>query len=732
MMTPQLPRRAVALACLATLTCSLGALADTATNHPANDPAAPAAGTSAQAATAAASPPTPISASAPADGKAVLPAVKVSGKSDDQAQVAPGGKVATAAHLGLLGNTDVMDAAFNITSFTAELLKDQAARTVGDVLLNDPSVQYTTNSGHLIENFTIRGFDVAATDLALNGSYGLLSTNHVPVELLERVELLKGPNALLGGLSPSGGVGGMINLVTKRAGTTPLTELTTSYSSGSYGQVQLDVGRRFLDNKLGVRVNAVYGDGETGVKDQEKGRKLMAVALDYQGSDWNASLDAYANRETIDNGSPGMYQMTTLGQVVTPPDSDTNMFRGTHGQADAYGALLRGEYRINDKLSTYASVGGSNTTADGLQFGTRVIVKNTAGDAAGYIYNISQITHSRTGEVGLNAQFDTGVVQHRLNLAANFMSYDYWLANVAITNYAQNIYNPVTPVFPATPTTVPQSRDDEYSGLAMADTLAMLNDRLLVTVGGRYQRVNSEHAFSPAVAVVAKPFGENASLYANYIEGLSPGATVGVGYANAGETFSPYKTEQMEAGLKLRQGGFTHTFSVFHITKPSVVTNTATNTQTVDGKQRNQGLEWNVAGQLLSNLTLQGGWSYTEAVYKRSATASLTGKSAYGVPTQAISLGAEWQTPLPGVSLNGRVIHTGEQWLNSANTLRLPAWTRVDLGASYKTKIAQTPVALRAFVENVADRNYWSGVFNDGFAMLSSPRTVRLSATVAF
>jgi len=108
----------------------------------------------------------------------------------------------------------------------------------------------------------------------------------------------------------------------------------------------------------------------------------------------------------------------------------------------------------------------------------------------------------------------------------------------------------------------------------------MADKRIQLTVGGRFQQVNSENfnvvtgaptssygqnALSPAVAVLVKP-RENVSVYANYIQGLEQGDTVGPNFANAGTVFLPYKTTQYEAGVKVDWGKLTTTVSLFQIT----------------------------------------------------------------------------------------------------------------------------------------------------------------------
>src|SRR3546814_14748495 len=108
---------------------------------------------------------------------------------------------------------------------------------------------------------------------------------------------MRGPSALLSGMAPVDNIGGTVNLVTKRATAEPITNFTTSYSSDSYFQGHVDVGRRFgEEQRLGIRFNGAYGSGDTGVEDQKKQRRLGALALDYQGNKCGVSLVPYTSR----------------------------------------------------------------------------------------------------------------------------------------------------------------------------------------------------------------------------------------------------------------------------------------------------------------------------------------------------------------------------------------------------------------------------------------------------
>ncbi len=660
--------------------------------------------------------------------------------------VAPGGQAATGARLGILGNVDVLDAPVSINAYTAELIQEQQARTLADVLQSDPSVRFTTNSGHMLEHFRIRGLDVNGPSTMLNGLYGIAPKGHIPTEFLERVEVIRGPSALLSGMSPDENIGGTVNLVTKRAGAQPITTFTTSYSSDSYFQGHVDVGRRFGEEKrLGIRFNGVYGSGDTGVEDQKKQRRLGALAIDYQADNWGLKLDAYSSREKIENGSQGMYGLATtrrnvvgVGELVDVPDSDLNMFKGTHGTYEDEGFALRGDFKLNDNLNAYASVGASNSAGKGLMFGTRVIVTELDGTAAGYLYNVHTITRGRVAEVGLDGKFNTGSVFHNIKASASWLNHKEGTANNPLEGWPQNIYDPLDPpAFPGDPGVPNYSIDNILTSFALADTMDIADGKVLLTLGARLQRVKQtlqdydESRLSPSVGIVVKPWGENTSLFANYMEGLSPGETVPTGwdYVNEGDSFKPLVSKQAEFGLKQRLGTFTHTLSAFQIDRPTLVDEGVGGGMyrlTEGGKQRLRGIEWNMFGKISPTLSVLGGVAFMDAKQRD------TGLDSYGVPNWTANLGLDWATPVNGLNVGGRVVYTGKQWADTGNTLEMPSWHRFDLNARYATTVANTPVTFNLYVENVTGREYWSGLFTSGYLMPASPRTVRLAATFEF
>ncbi len=180
---------------------------------------------------------TPTDRDAAADPKAqaeqplALPATEIVASADASAdgltQPYAGEQVARGGRVGILGNRDYMETPFTSTSYTSQLIQDQQARSVSDVLQNDPSVRVARGFGNFQELYVVRGFPLFSDDISYNGLYGLLPRQYVAAEFIERVEVFRGANTFLNGAAPGGsGIGGAINILPKRAPNEPLTRLT--------------------------------------------------------------------------------------------------------------------------------------------------------------------------------------------------------------------------------------------------------------------------------------------------------------------------------------------------------------------------------------------------------------------------------------------------------------------------------------------------------------------------
>lgn len=671
-------------------------------------------------------------------------------KSGRKVESYAGGQVAKKANLGLFGDADIFDTPFNITSYTEKVIEDQQARTLADVLMNDASVRFTTSNGHMSENFSVRGLDVNESEIALNGMYGLAPANHVPTEFLERVEVLKGPSALLYGMSPGGAVGGTVNIVTKTADEEPLTRLTTEYTSSLHKGVHLDLGRRFGENReWGMRLNIARNDGATGVHDQEKERTFGSINLDYQGEKFRAYLDAFNHEENFTGGSSAMFGfLSSVTQLPKAPDGDTNLFAGVHSQTHNKGAMLRSEYDFNKNLTAYANIGYLKNDYKGFINGTRSNSTDALGNYSGQTFYLRGYKDAVSSEVGVKQKFTTGAVEHQMVLSATKVDIESGTINKASAKYPSNIYHPVKPILATDPGAAPKTGENTLTSVALADTLSFNKDKYKLILGVRNQKVNSksykatgevaksynDNAITPAIAFVIKPWAtKSTSFYANYIEGLSAGQTVNdVNAVNNGEVLAPYKTKQKEIGVKWDTGNYANTVSLFQVDKPGDPSlNSTTKIYDSNGKQRNKGVEWTTFGQVSDSVHVLGGVTYMRATYADKADKTLNGNSAYGVPKWQANLGFEFDsTSVPGLSFSTRAVYTGEEYANAKNTAKLPSWVRYDVGMQYKTLMQGNPTVFRFNVENLLDKNYWSGTFNDGYLTIGNGRTYKLSMTM--
>lgn len=661
-----------------------------------------------------------------------------------------GGQVATGGSLGMLGSRDFMEMPFNFTSFTSQQIRNQQATSVAEVLVNDPSVRATGGErGGESDTFTIRGFPLDSTDMSFNGLPGLAPIYKSSTDYIERVELLKGPSALLNGMSPTGSVGGTIDVIPKRADDDPLTRVTADYRMISQYGGAVDIGRRFGENKqFGIRVNASHRQGDTGVDHQNSKSTMGSIGLDYRGERLRVSADYVGQEQRTEGNTRGL----ALADGLDVPDAPNA--RRNAGQSWEYFKTRnnvvagRAEYDFTDKTTGFAGIGHTRGRFTALMGNPTII--NDAGDTVTNDLPAKFIFDTTSARVGLRTEFDTGVIGHSVTLAGDYLlRKSGFMFSGCATPTESNIYHPIDVPEPACgpmPDDVPWNARTTLTSVALADTLSYQGDLVQLTLGARQQRVKSENfdtatgartslydedALTPMVGLVVRPW-QQVSFYGNYIEGLSAGQSAPPEATNAGEVFAPYKSKQYEVGVKYDSGSFAATLAAFQLKKPSG--NMVDNVFSINGEQRNRGLELNVFGTVTRGVRLLGGATLYDAELTKTPGGVNNGNRPINVPRFQANLGAEWDLPaLPGLTLTSMLVYNSTQYVDQANTQELPAWTRVDLGARYRTKISGTPTVFRLNVYNVFNKNYWTGPAADyGSLYLGAPRTVMLSASFDF
>ncbi|MEX5566381.1 TonB-dependent siderophore receptor [Pseudomonas sp. SZ57] len=692
--------------------------------------------------------PAPESASA---GLQLAPTSIVGDSGATDGQEYAGGQVARKGSQGMLGSRDFMETPFSMTTYTKDAVKNQQARTLGDLIASDPSVRATNPAGGRYEQFTIRGFSLFNSDVSYNGLYGILPTYTIDMEMAERVDILKGPSQLINGISPRGSVGGGINVVPKRATDKPITELTTSYASKGQVGAAVDVARRFgEDDKFGIRFNGVKQSGDTEWDHQSVDRDMAVLGLDFRGDRLRLSTDiGHTERDT-----DAPQERVQVGANAKVPNA--NDVRDNYAQSwskartkDTFGAV-NAEYDLSDSVMLYGGVGARKSNHDFLRHA--VSVTNDAGDFSVQPRDFTRDENVRTATAGARSWFNTGPVSHEVNLAASYFYMDFENGGARYAAAPSNLYNPVDTPTPSNPTRADSKvyTENRFSGVALTDTLGFFEDRLLLTLGARWQRVKvddwtddvkgdtayDEEKVSPSGGILYK-VTDDFSVYANYMEGLSQGKIAPSTSVNEDQIFPPFVSRQVEVGAKYDLGSFAFTASVFRIKQPAYETNTTSRVFGPNGKRRNDGVELTMFGEPMKGFRLLGGVMYIDSELTNTVNGTFDGNRAPATPKYNVNLGAEWDVPgVNGLTLTGRGIYTGSQYLDQANSKSIDSSERFDVGARYAFKVDQKDITLRANVENVMNKYYWSsaGASDDSEPglTLSTPRTYLLSATIGF
>lgn len=669
------------------------------------------------------------------------------------AQAANATVIANGGSAGVLGNKAAEDLPFSLRAYDETLILNQQPLTLGEVLENDPTIRTSYGFGNASELFVIRGFPLFGDDVGLNGLYGIAPRQLISPELFGSVQVLNGSTAFLNGAAPGGsGLGGSVNLLLKRAEERPLTRATLGWQESAHFGASIDVARRFgAGGEWGLRVNGAWREGDVAVEGEDRRTRVLGAGLDYRGAAFRAALDLAYQDVRVDRLRPKV----TLGTVAIPavPESYANYAQDfTYTDLRDVIGMASLEYDITDNALLYARGGLRDGREDGIYSGITVL-DATTGAANGNALIVPRTDNNEAVEGGLRIRLGTAIT-HEFNFGGNAS----WQVNrnafdfrygPGFAGFATNLYAPVQVALPSS-TLVGGDLNDPFpislSRLRSAfasDTVGFWNDRILLTAGARLQAIKVENynyynggqldsiydesRVTPVLGLVVKPV-ERLSLYANRIEALQQGPTAPLDntVSNPGQPLAPRVSVQYEAGAKVDFGRLFAGLAIYRIERPGegLLPDGAFG---YIGKQRHEGLELTLNGDIVPGLRLISGLALTDT--------SLAGNEVAGVPDFTANADVEWDLPFaPGLTLTGRAVHTGEQWANAANTVRLDSWTRFDLGARYVFAAGEVPVTLRVTVDNVADERYWASAFDSFSAALlqGQPRTVKASISADF
>ncbi|ENC9770471.1 TPA: TonB-dependent receptor [Citrobacter koseri] len=665
--------------------------------------------------------------------------------------------------VGPLGNKAWVDTPYSTTTVTKEMIENQQAQSVSELLKYSPSTQMQARGGMDVGRPQSRGMQGSVVANSRLDGLNIVSTTAFPVEMLERLDVL---NSLTGALYGPASPAGQFNFVAKRPTEETLRKVTLGYQSRSAFTGHVDLGGHIDDdNRFGYRVNVLNQEGEGNLDDSTLRRKLLSVALD-----WNIQpgtqlqLDA-SHYEFIQKGYPGSFSYGPNIKLPSAPDpKDKNLALSTAGNdltTDTVSTRLI--HYLNDDWSVTAGVGWQQADRAMRNVSSKII--NNQGDISRSLKDSTAAGRFRvlSNTATLNGHVDTGSVGHDIALSTTGYVWSLYSAKGTGPSYSwdtTNMYHPSEMYEKGDGKII--TGGDRYKSSVNTQQSITLGDTVTFTPkwsamfylsqswiqsqnynkSGHKTGQIDENGLSPNAALMYK-ITPNVMAYVSYAESLEQGGTAPTNsdVKNAGQTLDPYRSKQYEMGLKADVSGMNLGAALFRLERPFAYVDPGDNVYKEQGNQVNNGLELTASGNVWQGLNIYSGVTLLDPKLKDTVSDTTSDKRVVGVPKVQANMLAEYSLPsMPEWVYSANVHYTGKRAANDTNTAWASSYTTWDLGTRYTTKISSVPTTFRVVVNNVFDKHYWASIFPSGTdgdngspsAFIGSGREVRASVTFDF
>lgn len=660
------------------------------------------------------------------------------------------------ANVGVLGEKALKDTPYSIGVYSRELMENKQARSLADLTKGDASIGPMVDRSFGESWVGIRGIEADLYNAnKLDGlSFGTLF-NELPLEHMERVEVLKGAGGFLYGFAAPGGT---INYVLKRPTAEPLRSLSTQIMDSGLALVHGDLGGRFGNNEaFGYRVNLVRETGDTYVDNGKLRRTSGSAALDWRitpGLVWQ--VDALAGEQLRNAPYPWVIPSATgtraggfsgNAQPPAPVDGSTRIapsYGRNYTKYDTYGTDLSWQFVPDWKLSL-----AYRTTEFGreLMNGSDVLA-NARGDYEILAQNFSGSLQSRHAQAMVTGKLATGPVRHDLTLGVSRSKSDEaasWNGGgryeSAVHRGPANLANPVDFANPFTSPVAIDEAQNEFNlvrrrELFASDTLHLGPDLDLIAGlrHGRLEVTDADYRKSrttPTLAAVYRP-RDGLSVYGSYVEALEQGETAPPTAVNAGEVFAPLVSKQFEVGAKAEGKNWGAGAALFQLKKGLSYT-TPDNVFNQDGEARYQGLELSGNVRLNRQWLVTGSVLWLDATNQKTSGGTLDGKRVRGVARQQASVYGEYRVAGMPLTFTAGARYIGKRPVDADGQWNVGSATLLDAGARYETVVAGKEVTLRLNVDNLTNEAYWiTRAGGRGTLIQGAPRTIKLSAQMQF
>lgn len=640
----------------------------------------------------------------------------------------------------------LMETPVSIQVVPRAVMQDQQTTRIKDALENVSGVRPQTSIGRGT-GFIIRGFrnnrvfrnGLIATGISIGDKTEIDTAN------LERVEVLKGPAAVLfGRIEP----GGLVNIVTKRPENESQYLLQQLFGSYDTYRTEWDATGTITDDKeFSYRFNGSYQDGNSFRDFNFSERYLLNPSLSWQATDATKimlEVEVMEQEYQVDRALFAIGDRPAsipIGRSFIDPNdpvdklSRVNLgFQLTHAFNDNW--VLRNRFLASFNNDDNISVKPANayTVAQFLDpnAGNRSYLRN--------IFSQEQYSETYTTNLDLTGKFEFGGIKHETLVGFDFLrSTGTYLTRGDSANPIPgleiDIYNPVYGIdssfySKALATNISHSYfRDEWYGAYFQDHITLW-DSLHILGGGRYDWATTgrgrgdsfsaaeanlpsrkDDGFSPRVGILYQPW-EEFSVYGNWT--TSFGANNGI--TATGGTIDPEIGEQFEAGIKteLLDQRLTTTLAYYHLTKENIMTRDFNSpdplARAAIGKARSQGIELDMIGQFTDEISVIGSYAFIDARITKDYS-GLQGNRLNNVPEHSGSLWLKYEVkeyePLDGWSFGIGMFAVGKRQGDDANTFVLPGYVRLDAFTSYRYQLGDSRLIAQFNIRNLLDKTYY-------------------------
>jgi catecholate siderophore receptor len=643
-------------------------------------------------------------------------------------------------------DTPLVDVPQSISVIARDLIRDQSMQSLADVARYVPGAGMAQGEGHR-DTIILRG-NASTSDFFLDGVRDDVEYFR-DLYNIDRVEILKGPNAMIFG---RGGAGGVVNRVSRQPNWEPVSEIALQGGSWDNRRAAFDVGDAVGDG-LAFRVMGVYEDSGSyrdGVELERKGiNPTLALAVG-DATVVRFSYEYFDYDRITDRGIPSF--------EGRPFPSDESTFFGDPAQSPTNATVSQGSVTLDHAFNDDLRLRNRTVYGDFDKFYQNVYAGGPVDGATAEVplaaYNARLLRENFFNQTDVTFSFATGTIGHDFLVGAELG--EQVTDNVRNTGFFNgtdlSYFVPAGDPTVSVPVTfAPTASDNTNRGRATIAAVYVqdqvrFSEQWQAIVGLRYDHFDmdftdrrgtgteidtTDDLVSPRGGLIYKP-AANLSLYASYGMTYVPrsGAQLS-SLTPATAAFNPEEFENIEVGAKWDvDPRLAVTAAVFQLDRRNMIIpdpNAPERSILVDG-QRTEGVEIGVSGKINDAWSIQAGYAWQDGYLKRSMGDALAGLKLAQLPEHVVSLWNRYDiTQAWGVGLG--VIHQDDMYAAADNLVTLPGFTRVDAGVFW-TPGERLRVQLN--VENLLDERYYPNAHNNNNITPGSPLAVRVGVTASF